>query len=518
MATSLMPPGYLECDVIQEGAGNPPEDEEGDSDTRSAFQHDVDRILYSAEFRALGGKTQVVASDQLGTYHNRLTHSLKVSQIGKRMTQLLLHRAKLEYGESVIGPDIDLVEAACLLHDIGHPPFGHIGEEALCQVMTDAHGIGPHPSGFQANAQNFRIATHLSCRQSGNPVILDSSERGLSLTRATLDATLKYPWKRDITSDPERSNAVGIRHWCVYETEQNEISWIVQRDIPGGATDWDVQEFNPPTGRRREKTPLPRPIEEQIMDWADEISYACHDLEDFTKAGFVPLDDILNGSAVLRRRPRKTNPPGGNDTSNASEAEHVANYLRTYKGFTDDEIATVFSELERLLGQTTGTKRDERRNRKRYSSITSILLNYFLGPGLKLTPAIGSDYGDALVRYGAILTIPREKKLVARALKALTAAYVIDDQGLATQQAGQRRIIGDLFSAFSSEPTRLLSSYWKEELDYLERLDEKDADHGDSNPKIRIAADAIAAMTEREAVRTWRRITGIDYGQVVDLR
>ena len=131
---SNVPTGYTEVDVDQHRLGGPVEVNE--LDDRTPFQHDVDRILYASAFRALAGKTQVVSTQELGTFHNRLTHSLKVAQLGRRMAERLGREADGS------GPDPDLVEAACLAHDIGHPPFGHAGEEALKEEYDRLQGPG----------------------------------------------------------------------------------------------------------------------------------------------------------------------------------------------------------------------------------------------------------------------------------------------------------------------------------------------------------------------------------------
>ena len=286
------PEGYTEADIIQQGIGAPASPEDADTDHRDAFQHDADRILYSPEFRALAGKTQVVAADDSGVFHNRLTHSLKVAQLGRRMTQLLTAKAQPSAAADprVIGPSPDLVEAACLLHDIGHPPFGHIGEEALCAAIDEATA-GLDDDGFQANAQNFRIAISLSCRSG----LLTDQAPGLNLTNAVLDSTLKYPWKRDNRA-VDRDKCEGVRHWCVYtETEGVALSKVLRdRSTPVG----DHPGFAVP--EPGQTSTVQRPVEEQIMDWADEISYVCHDLEDFTKAGLIPLEDIMAGVTVVQ--------------------------------------------------------------------------------------------------------------------------------------------------------------------------------------------------------------------------
>ena len=167
-----------------------------------------------------------MASDQLGSYHNRLTPSLKVAQVGKRMAILLAEHARAD-GVSGVGPDPDLVEAAWLFHDIGHGPFGHVGEIEVARGLdrlwehqerakepSAGASVEPHRDGFQANAQNLRIATYLSVRQNVDP-------RGLHLTRACLDAMTKYPWHRG------RQSAYSGRSWGCYSTEDPALTWVL---------------------------------------------------------------------------------------------------------------------------------------------------------------------------------------------------------------------------------------------------------------------------------------------------
>jgi dGTPase len=216
------------------------------TDSRSPAQKDRDRVLYTSSFRRLAQITQVIAADTSHVFHNRLTHSSQVAQVGRRTAERLLVLHPKEVAESD-GLDPDVVEAACLVHDLGHPPFGHIAERELNALA------GPEIDGFEGNAQSFRIVTKLSQH---SPL-----HRGLDLTRATLAAILKYPWRRGGNHEKENK-------WGAYRSENKDFEFALE--LCGGKI-----------GRRT--------IEAEIMDWADDITYSVHDLDDFFRARKIPL-------------------------------------------------------------------------------------------------------------------------------------------------------------------------------------------------------------------------------------
>jgi dGTPase len=162
----------------------------GPKDVRRPSQSDRDRILYSSAFRRLAGITQVVAPAEGQVFHNRLTHTLEVAQIGRRLAEKLLHEYDREFIDSIGGINPDVVEAAALAHDLGHPPFGHIAEETLCKLL-DGIRSSDYPGtwfkeGFEGNAQSFRIVTTLALRYPPDSGRSDEIVTGLNLTRATL--------------------------------------------------------------------------------------------------------------------------------------------------------------------------------------------------------------------------------------------------------------------------------------------------------------------------------------------
>ncbi len=219
---------------------------------RSAFQIDRDRILHSAAFRRLQGKTQVFHSFLIGEYdfyRSRLTHSLEVSQVGRAICGFL--QTKGAPLDDAVFIDPDLVEAACLAHDLGHPPFGHTGERALHRLMEDF-------GGFEGNAQTLRLLTE---------TLFGDGREGMNPTRGLLDAILKY---KTLHHD-----ASGAKNHYLYDEQERFIHFVL-----GGAE--FPAELTP--GKARNGF---RSLECQIMDWADDTAYSINDLSDGIRAGFI---------------------------------------------------------------------------------------------------------------------------------------------------------------------------------------------------------------------------------------
>jgi len=209
---------------------------------RTEFMRDRARVIHSAALRRLAAKTQVAVPWENDFQRTRLSHSLECAQIGR------------ELGES-LGADPDLQDTACLSHDLGHPPFGHNGEEALAAIAEDF-------GGFEGNAQSFRLLVRLEAKT------VDSNGKsiGLNLTRASLDGATKYPWPRSENS----------RKFGVYDDDVAVFNWMRE-----GA----------PAGKKC--------IEAQIMDWSDDCAYSVHDLEDAIFAGQVSVKTFEKDFADL---------------------------------------------------------------------------------------------------------------------------------------------------------------------------------------------------------------------------
>ena len=222
-----------------------------ENDQRNNFQIDRDRIIFSAAFRSLQSKTQVFHAGEYDFYRTRLTHSLEVAQIGRGICQHLAHLGGLLREDFFIDPD--LVEAICLAHDIGHPPYGHAGESALNEVLAEA-------GGFEGNAQTLRILTDL----------LFGADGGMKPTRALLDGVLKY---KRLFSGADKTPSKFL-----YADQKPVLDFVF------GTPGWESE---------RKRAPHPfRSVECQIMDWADDIAYGLMDIVDGVNARFITLDSL----------------------------------------------------------------------------------------------------------------------------------------------------------------------------------------------------------------------------------
>lgn len=230
-------------------------------DYRSAFQIDRDRIIYSTAFRRLQSKTQVFVSGEFDFYRTRLTHSIEVAQIGRSICQFLQVQGDPLAEDFYI--DSDLVEAVCLAHDLGHPPYGHAGERKL-------HGLMREQGGFEGNAQTLRLLAAILYQT-------ETGTYGMSPTRAFLDGVLKYKMLQSELEDPEH-------HFLYGDQEQIRRFVFGEREIPSELL----------TGEALNNV---KSIECQIMDWADDTAYSLNDIIDGVRAGFLTFEKIESWAA-----------------------------------------------------------------------------------------------------------------------------------------------------------------------------------------------------------------------------
>jgi dGTPase len=451
------------------------------SDSRSEAQRDRDRILYTSAFRRLADVTQVVPANEGPVFHNRLTHSLEVAQFGRRLAEKLV-KGDPQSAEAIGGIDPDVVEAACLAHDIGHPPFGHVAEQELKRLISDAH----IRSGFEGNAQSFRIVTKLA----PHPPNLN----GLNLTRATTNAILKYPWLRETPGTPPLK-------WGAYDSEFLQLRHAREASIPPEHAAAELEMAQRIADERElvhEELQWVRDFsflgdqlkcpEARIMDWADDVTYAVHDAVDFHRAGLIPLDRLTSQKDDSERQ------RFFDEVFDRHKRAHIPlRYERVLLEQAFTEIIHYFPNL----GPYKGTVR-QRANLINHSAV--LIKRYVEGVSLNRREPRGKEF---------IIDPEFEKEVFM--LKQLTWSYVILDSRLATQQHGQRRIIRDLFEAYSKEATESkdLSVFPIGIREQLEKLASKDA-------RIRAVSDYISGMSEKQAILIHHKLTGVSFGSILE--
>ena len=380
---------------------------------RGAFERDRARVLHSASLRRLAAKTQVVEVGRNDFPRTRLTHTLEVAQIGRGIA-------------GAIGCDPDVVETACLAHDIGHPPFGHNGELALAELAASC-------GGFEGNAQTLRLLTRLETKVPG---------AGLNLTRASLDAVLKYPW-------PEPA---GGGKYNYYADDAAVFSWI---------------RLGAPERRRC--------LEAQVMDWADDVAYSVHDLEDGLNAGLVTFGQLHD----------------------PAERAVVAQVTREW--YVDPgevslpELTAVFDDLMTLdcWPKTFDGGPDALAALK---NLTSELVGRFCVAAQDATRAAcaGDVAAGSLRRYLCDLVVPRRQRLECALLKGVAARYVMAREGAAAQQARERELIAELAATIQVGAPRTLDPLFRPAWEAAA-----------SDPaRRRVVIDQIASLTDTSA-RSW---------------
>jgi dGTPase len=388
--------------------------EPGPASDRTPFARDRARVLHSGALRRLAGKTQVVepGGPGIAVPRTRLTHSLECAQIGRELG-------------AALGCDPDLVDAACLAHDLGHPPYGHNGETALDEA---ASGCG----GFEGNAQSLRVLARLEPKVVG---------AGLNLTRAVLDAATKYPWPR----------RAGARKFGVYEDDRTVFDWV------------------------REGAPGERQVfEAQVMDWADDVAYSVHDLEDGIVTGLVDL-------ARLRA-------PG--------EREPLVELAATH--YSDAGTAELSEVLVAMLDAPEWPRSHDGSagSAAALKSLTSTLIGRFCTAAEQATRA---QHGPGrLSRYDADLVVPPDVQAQCALLKAVTARYVMQRPGVQAAQQREREVVAELVTLLADQAPGALepahAAAWSEAADDAGRL--------------RAVIDQVASLTDAAAVAVHARALG----------
>ena len=389
---------------------------------RGEFARDRARVLHSAAFRRLSAKTQVLSPSSGDFARTRLTHSLEVAQVGRELA-------------SVLGIDPDLVDMACLAHDLGHPPFGHNGESALNFWSAE---IG----GFEGNAQTFRILTRLE------PKIYDEQgrARGLNLTRASLDASTKYPWR--LSEAKEFGNAVKFG---VYEDDLEVFQWM-RAGAPEGA----------------------KCVEAQIMDFSDDVAYSVHDFEDAIVEGFIDPATISDPQA------------------REALIEEVGKWSGGMLAKVQlEEAFHLLMESKYWLYSFDGSPRDL----AQLKNLTSDLIGSFVS---RTTDSILENASRAkLTRFRAGVIIPSKVRSEIAVLKGIVASAVMTHNSRARYYEQQRELLIELadrlFETGSEHLDSISRSAWQQASSEIARR--------------RVIVDQVASLTDPAAMALHAKLT-----------
>jgi dGTPase len=398
------------------------------SSARTAFERDRGRLVHSSALRRLGAKTQVLGPGTDDFVRTRLTHSLEVAQVGRELGKAL-------------GCDPDVVDTACLAHDVGHPPFGHNGERALADVARDV-------GGFEGNAQTLRLLTRLEPKRFAD----DGTPAGLNLTRASLDAATKYPWRTG--RGPLRPDGSPTPKFGVYADDGPVFEWL-RAGVPGG-----------PDSRAR-------CIEADVMDLADDIAYCVHDIEDAVVGGRIDLALLADGEA----------------------RDAVVEAVHAWYGTTYD-AAALEAAIDRLLatGDMVSGFDGSRRALAALKDSTSQLIGRFSRAAQDATRAA---YGDGrLTRYGARLVVPDETAAEVLVLKGVAVAYVMAPREQEPLYQRQREIVADL--------ARVLGERAPDALELSFAADFEAA--ADDAERLRVVVDQVASLTDLSAMQLHARL------------
>ncbi|WP_406460006.1 deoxyguanosinetriphosphate triphosphohydrolase [Streptomyces sp. NBC_01622] len=362
---------------------------------RTAFQRDRARVLHSAALRRLAGKTQVVTPGTRSqawdaSPRTRLTHSLECAQVGRELG-------------AALGCDPDLVEAACLSHDLGHPPFGHNGEQALNEFADDC-------GGFEGNAQSLRLLTRIEPKR-----FTAEGSVGLNLTRAALDAATKYPWPRGAHPTDPKSPKFGV-----YDDDRPVFDWV-RKGAPGTRTCFEAQ----------------------VMDWSDDVAYSVHDVEDGLHAGHIDPN-------CLHAEPER------------QEIFKVAIGRYVPADTAPDELAEALDRLQNQPWWPHGYD-GSAVAQARLKDATSQLIGHFC---LAAEAATRARYGTGrLTRYDAELVVPHEARLECAVLKAVADRYVMQRAEQERIRADERVVVAELAEVLTSRAPDGLEPQFRAQFD-----------------------------------------------------
>jgi dGTPase len=396
---------------------------ESHSSSRTAFARDRARLLHSSGWRSLAAKTQVLSPTAgIDFARNRLTHSLEVAQIGRELANSL-------------GLSQDVVDTACLAHDLGHPPFGHNGEQALDAWIQDC-------GGFEGNAQTLRVLTRLEAKVFDNTGV----SRGLNLTRATLDASCKYPWPRlaegDALSRPRAK-------YGYYSDDSQVFDWV------------------------RQGAPQQRKCAEaQAMDLSDDIAYSVHDFEDAIVSGYIDPEILSSRS--------------GHDSLLSAIADWA------HEAVSYDELGEAFDRISsqpKWLHSWDGRRADL----AQLKNFTSDMIGRFARASIEAT-SCGGDNAEP-TRYGLEIIVPSEVHAEIAVLKGIVAAFVMSSGRRQPTYQRQRELLTELLDTLWQSPN-LMNPAFQEDFNRA----------ADDSGARRVVVDQVASLTDQAAIHWYERL------------
>jgi dGTPase len=445
----------------------------------AAYSKDYARIIHSPSFRRLQGKTQLIPTGENDFFRTRLTHSLEVAEVASRIAGRLNARLHEDHGDRY-RIDPDLVVCASLLHDIGHPPFGHSGEEALNEKMETS-------GGFEGNAQTLRIVTKLENRLGrGNSLIeaYENGQRGLNLTIGTLASIIKYDFE---STGPTRSKNGKLEVTKGYYPTEKETVQQIRKAL-----------------KLEEPTRKLRTIECQIMDLADDIAYSAYDLEDTLEAGIVtPFDMMSINDDILKPITEDVNRQLEKRISGYQvEANKIVMVLANVFGtlVLDGDEANPYNFKNRnhrlvFVGRTYAESQQHAKNplvRRQYLE-TLIEANI---------DAVDLKFDDQYP-WLSTLEIAPERLLTIEAMKSFNFHTVILSRRLQLYHYRAKNIVGSLFDALKKDALaedgggKLLSEYQRHLLSRCRK---------DESKCMRLVADIISGFTDVEALRLYDQL------------
>lgn len=480
------------------------------------YRVDLERIRFSPYFARLSAVTQVISPSGVGqVVHNRLTHSIKVTAVARAIAMQLTTTdpVQRELVERLGGCDPVVVQAAASAHDLGHPPFGHLGEQALDRLAREKLGLA---EGFEGNAQSFRILSELD--------VCETVEVGLNLTAASRAAMLKYPWGRSVcrptidSADPtELPRGSTASRW---ETAPPKFS----------AYTLDLDDLLDARAGFEAIAPWQQTLECSVMDVADDIAYSLHDLDDFYRAG------VLQQAAVaveFRTFLREQNVLAALDADElwARAPGHSLEMLRRRLVARDPWIAS--DEHFRLSVERVATELVEGLLAVPFngSTRTERAIEAFVSSWIGRLQRSVLVLAEPNVRSGHLSLLPDAWHDVA-VLKFVHTRFVIDRPDFATYQRGQSHVLGTLVTHLDAwledprdgprAPQKLLDlielatdGYFRLRADHADWLpsDERGRPHSDPARLQRLGRargviDYVATFTDEQAMALAARLRG----------